>query len=187
MQAIETDMSAAPEASAAFESTPRQDGGALFFRVMLPSGVIAYSRGGLYRRSPEGHFVDDEGAILDATGVEIPENAERLFVTGSGSVLAQADRSPVPQRVGRTHCFVFANPTALHAHGTRNVIATAASGAAEPLQQYRMPDGEALYATPDRSATNRVNQLITRRGQRGTVAAFATVSDTSGRLINFVQ
>jgi flagellar basal-body rod protein FlgG len=111
--------------------------GSGFFPVQLPSGQIAYTRDGSFKKGPDGRLQDKNGNIVqpeivipfDASGVEISPNGQVRVITGLNST---------PQNVGQMQLVGFVNPAGLRAMGRNLFMPTPASG----LPQQGLP-GEA--------------------------------------------
>ncbi len=103
-----------------------------FFQVLLPTGELAYTRDGSFKRDSQGALVTADGYPLQPA-ITIPEDAiaNTITVSTDGVVSAMQPGSPDPVNLGTIELALFPNPAGLDARLGRNLfLETAASGAA---------------------------------------------------------
>jgi flagellar basal-body rod protein FlgG len=116
----------------AFETTERQLDLAIegegFFRVVLPDGTLAYTRGGNFQIDAEGNLVTAEGFLTDPP-FTFPENMVGLTIDRTGRIFViDPANTGTPAELGQLELTRFINPSGLEAIGDNLYIATAASG-----------------------------------------------------------
>lgn len=102
--------------------------GAGFFPVLTPSGQIAYTRDGAFKKGPDGRLQDRNGNLLQpeivispaATGVEIGSDGKVEVLT--------ADNTTAPQTVGNIQLVSFVNPAGLKSLGGNLYVPSNSSG-----------------------------------------------------------
>jgi flagellar basal-body rod protein FlgG len=100
-----------------------------FFQVTQPSGAVAYTRDGTFKKDSSGRIVTADGFALDPQ-ITIPQDAVDVFVGYDGTVSSKmADGST--QELGKITLAKFANPSGLENVGRNLLAKTAASG--EPI------------------------------------------------------
>jgi flagellar basal-body rod protein FlgG len=101
--------------------------GAGFFPVQTPSGQIAYTRDGTFKKDATGKIVDRNGNSL-MPEITIPPNATGLDISPNGTVQVATSESNVPQVVGQIQLVNFVNPAGLKAMGRNLFMPSNASG-----------------------------------------------------------
>ncbi|MDZ4693561.1 MAG: flagellar basal-body rod protein FlgG [Deltaproteobacteria bacterium] len=117
------------------QGTPVQTGNALdvaiegpgFFRLTMPTGELAYTRDGSFKRDTEGRLVNADGYPLDAD-IQIPADAEGIIIGADGLVTAKLPGNNTPVELGQIELSNFANPAGLSANGRNLYFETASSG-----------------------------------------------------------
>ena len=98
-----------------------------FFPVMLPSGQIAYTRDGTFRKDPSGRITDTNGNALQPE-ITIPPNAVAIDINQTGQVQVVLNDGSQAQSVGQIQLVNFVNPTGLRAIGRNLYMPSTASG-----------------------------------------------------------
>jgi flagellar basal-body rod protein FlgG len=98
-----------------------------FFEMLLPDGTYAYTRTGNFKIDKDGMLVNSNGFILNPS-IQVPEDAESLFVESDGTFLAQVPGESQPIELGRMQLASFVNPTGLIATGDNMYIPSHESG-----------------------------------------------------------
>ena len=98
-----------------------------FFEVTLPSGDIAYTRDGAFKRSAEGLMVNADGYPM-VGNITIPENSRNITVNPDGEVYAYFDGENGGQLIGNISLVTFSNAKGLEPLGGNLYRQTAASG-----------------------------------------------------------
>ena len=101
-----------------------------FFKVMRPSGQVAYTRSGAFKRDAEGQLVTSDGFPMEPP-ISIPVDAVSITISPQGVVaVRQADETEMVE-VGTIELATFVNPAGLDALGRSLFEATEASGEAQ--------------------------------------------------------
>jgi len=102
-----------------------------FFQIELPSGAIAYSRDGQFKRSGDGTLVTADGFRLFPE-ITVPEGFDTIMVSRDGAVSAvkHGTTGAVPENVelGQIELASFINPSGLQGLGSNLYVETASSG-----------------------------------------------------------
>lgn len=109
-----------------------------FFQVRLPSGEIAYTRDGSFKKDADGKLVTSDGYALEPA-VTIPSGALDVTIGEDGSVTATVQGQTEPQPCGNIELVNFLNPAGLMSHGRNLFTSTVASG--EPVTGTPGQDG----------------------------------------------
>lgn len=102
-----------------------------YFQVELPSGDIAYTRDGSFKRNAEGLLVTSEGYPV-ADQITVPEDARRVSANNDGEIYAYFDGDPAGQLIGALTLAAFVNEKGLEAIGDNLFLESGASGAPTP-------------------------------------------------------
>jgi flagellar basal-body rod protein FlgG len=102
-----------------------------FFQVLLPNGLIAYTRAGDFKLDRDGRFVTSDGFPLDPQ-VTVPDDTTAVTVGTDGTVSVQVAGQSASQEIGNLELVKFLNPAGLQAIGRNLFLETDASGAAIP-------------------------------------------------------
>lgn len=98
-----------------------------FFQVTLPSGDVAYTRNGSFKKDSTGKVVTSDGYYLEPE-IIIPENALEVSISIDGIVSVIVQGSTQPQTIGEIQLTRFVNPAGLHSIGKNLFMESAASG-----------------------------------------------------------
>ncbi|MGE3973390.1 MAG: flagellar basal-body rod protein FlgG [Bdellovibrionales bacterium] len=102
-----------------------------FFPVQLPSGQIAYTRDGSFKKDSNGRLMDKNGNVLQPE-ITIPPGTSGIDIGASGTVTVIVAENPEPQTLGQIQIVNFVNPAGLKSVGKNLYMPSNASGA--PLQ-----------------------------------------------------
>jgi flagellar basal-body rod protein FlgG len=102
-----------------------------FFQILLPNGLIAYTRAGDFKLDRDGRFVTSDGFPLDPQ-ITVPDDTTSVTVGTDGTVSVQVAGQPIPQEIGNIELVKFLNPAGLQAIGRNLFLETDASGAPIP-------------------------------------------------------
>ena len=102
-----------------------------FFQVLLPNGLIAYTRSGDFKLDRDGRFVTSDGFPLDPQ-VTVPDDTTAVTVGTDGTVSVQVAGQSASQEIGNLELVKFLNPAGLQAISRNLFLETDASGAAIP-------------------------------------------------------
>ena len=103
--------------------------GAGYFEVTLPSGEVAFTRDGGFKRTGEGLMVTSDGYAVSPE-IVIPEDAESISINADGEVYGYFSDSTEGEQLGQLTLAGFANPKGLEALGSNLFAETEASGPA---------------------------------------------------------
>jgi flagellar basal-body rod protein FlgG len=98
-----------------------------FFQILQPSGAIAYSRSGNFRRDQQGRMVTQEGFPLEPE-IVIPQDTRKVSIGLDGTVSVLVGDESLPTPIGTMQLARFANPAGLTPLGKNLYQPTAASG-----------------------------------------------------------
>jgi flagellar basal-body rod protein FlgG len=101
--------------------------GAGFFPVQTPSGQIAYTRDGAFKKGPDGRLQDRNGNLLQPE-ITIPPNATGVEIGSDGVVQVIFQNEVTPQNVGQVQLVSFVNPAGLKNVGGNLFVPTNSSG-----------------------------------------------------------
>ncbi len=101
--------------------------GAGFFQVQLPTGEIAYTRGGAFHLDAQGNVVTADGDPLEPA-VTIPAGSTSITIGTDGTVSVTQPGQSAAQQVGTIQLALFTNPGGLNSIGKNLFLATTASG-----------------------------------------------------------
>ncbi|MEW6441379.1 MAG: flagellar basal-body rod protein FlgG [bacterium] len=98
-----------------------------FFKILLPSGEVAYTRSGSFKVDSEGRIVTATGYPLDPE-TSVPEDTREVFISADGILSVTQGDSNVPTEIGSLELARFVNPGGLRPMGQNLFLATTASG-----------------------------------------------------------
>lgn len=99
-----------------------------FFQIELPDGTTAYTRDGAFRINQDGAILTADGFTLEPQ-INIPTDAEQIFISTDGNVSARVPGQNSPQPLGQLQLVRFPNAPGLDARLGRNLLLeTEASG-----------------------------------------------------------
>ncbi len=104
--------------------------GSGFFQIRLPSGEMAYTRAGNFKKDGDGNMVNSEGYFLEPN-ITIPSNALAINVSSDGKVSATLPDQSAPAELGTIELAQFVNPSGLISMGRNLYRPSSASG--EPI------------------------------------------------------
>ena len=100
-----------------------------FFQVRTPSGDVAYTRDGSFKKDGDGRLVTSDGYQIEPA-VTIPADAQTINIGEDGSVTASIQGQNEPQPCGNIELVKFMNPAGLMNQGRNLYSSTVASGEA---------------------------------------------------------
>ena len=101
-----------------------------FFQVILPSGELAYTRDGSFKKDGQGNLVTSDGYLVQPE-ISMPAEAREISIGKDGTVSALLAGQSAPEELGQIQLVKFLNPAGLESLGGNLFAETAASGAAE--------------------------------------------------------
>jgi flagellar basal-body rod protein FlgG len=130
-----------------------------FFRILLGSGEVRYTRDGTFRPDGNGQLVTAEGYPLDPP-VRIPSDAIQTSVGEDGTIAVIKSESGAPEIIGNIGLFRFPNPTGLKAQGSNLYTETTSSGAAQQASPGLAGTGTIRQGAIERSNVQVVDELV---------------------------
>lgn len=100
-----------------------------FFQILMPDGMIAYTRDGAFKTDGEGRIVTSDGFTLEPE-IIVPEDAVEVTIGADGTVAVMLTGDSEPQNIGMIEVARFINPAGLSSFGRNLYQETAASGPA---------------------------------------------------------
>jgi flagellar basal-body rod protein FlgG len=98
-----------------------------FFQVRLPSGELAYTRGGQFQMDKDGNIVTSNGDALEPQ-ITIPQDAQQIAIATDGTVTYTLPNQNAAQQAGQIQLANFQNPAGLNSLGNGLYSPTDASG-----------------------------------------------------------
>jgi flagellar basal-body rod protein FlgG len=98
-----------------------------FFQVSLPTGEIAYTRGGTFHLDAQGNVVTAEGNPIQP-GITLPPGATSITIGSDGTFSVTQPGQSAAQQVGQIQLALFPNPGGLNSIGKNLFLTTTASG-----------------------------------------------------------
>lgn len=98
-----------------------------FFQVSLPTGEIAYTRGGTFHLDAQGNVVTADGNPIQP-GLTIPPGVSSITIGSDGTVSVTQSGQSAAQQVGQIQLALFPNAGGLNSIGKNLFLATTASG-----------------------------------------------------------
>ena len=99
-----------------------------YFRVLLPTSEIAYTRAGNLSLNDQGQLVTSEGYEIQP-GIVIPPEATDISISKSGQVQIKQAGATAPSIVGNLELATFVNEAGLEAIGDNLYLESGSSGA----------------------------------------------------------
>lgn len=97
------------------------------YQIMLPDGMLAYTRDGAFKRSSDGTIVTSSGFMLYPQ-VTIPEQSSELTVSADGHVSVKLPGEATSTDIGQVELVRFVNPSGLKSLGGNLFTQSDASG-----------------------------------------------------------
>ncbi len=133
--------------------------GAGFFPVQTPSGQIAYTRDGSFKKGPDGKIQDKNGNNLQPE-IVVPPNSKGIEITQTGQVQILAENSIQPQSIGQIQLVNFVNPSGLKSLGGNLFAPTNASGLPQQGQPGQNGMGAVAQGQIEASNVNIVDEMV---------------------------
>ena len=158
-----------------------------FFQVLMPDGVIAYTRDGSFKPDSQGRLVTSEGYLLEPE-IAIPEGARDFNVARDGIVTVTLPGDQEPQEIGQIQLARFVNPAGLKNIGQNLALETAASGA--PTVSNPGEEGTGMIVTQYLEMSNvkvveeMVNLIVTQRAYEINSKVITTSDEMLGQASN---
>jgi flagellar basal-body rod protein FlgG len=109
-----------------------------FLQVLLPDGIIAYTRDGSLKQDSSGRIVTSDGFPIQPE-IYIPQDTESISITSDGTVTVKIAGTDQLQQLGQIQLARFSNPAGLKSMGRNLFLSTVASG--DPINGTPGADG----------------------------------------------
>ena len=131
-----------------------------FFRIVLPSGQLNYTRDGSFKKNSTGDLVTSGGFLLDPK-ITIPTDAVSVTIGTDGTVSALVGANTTkPTVLGKITLTRFSNPAGLQSEGSNLFSETAASGSPKEVTPGLEGAGSLLEGHLERSNVEVVQELV---------------------------
>ncbi|HUK39565.1 MAG TPA: flagellar basal-body rod protein FlgG [Candidatus Acidoferrales bacterium] len=130
-----------------------------FFQIQQPSGDIAYTRAGAFKKDSQGRVVTSDGFPLQPE-ITLPQNALSVTVGVDGTVSVTLPGQQQAQQVGNIQLVRFINPAGLQSQGRNLFLPTQASGDANPGTPGQDGLGTLLQGFIESSNVNVVDEMV---------------------------
>ena len=133
--------------------------GAGFFPVQTPSGQVAYTRDGAFKKGPDGRLQDKNGNILQPE-IVIPADASGVEIGANGSVQIIVQNNTQPQSIGQIQLVSFVNPAGLRSIGGNLFVPSNASGLPQQGAPGQNGLGQLAQGQLETSNVNIVDEMV---------------------------
>ncbi|MCS6924384.1 MAG: flagellar basal-body rod protein FlgG [Candidatus Binatia bacterium] len=130
-----------------------------FFQVVQPSGDIAYTRAGTFKKDSQGRLVTTEGFPVEPE-ITIPADALSVTIGMDGTVSVTQPGVAQPQEIGTIELARFVNPAGLQSIGRNLFLPTQASGDPTPGTPGQEGLGTLLQGFVEMSNVNVVEEMV---------------------------
>ncbi len=157
------------------------------FQVLMPDGVMAYTRDGTFQINDQGEVVTSSGYPLQPA-ITIPADAQSLTIGIDGTVSVMLPGSPTPSQIGDIQLADFINPTGLQPIGENLYAESGASGAPQIGTPGLNGIGAVRQGALESSNVNAVEELVamieTQRAYEMNSKAISTADQMLGYVNN---
>jgi len=161
-----------------------------FFQVQQPTGDIAYTRAGAFKKDSQGRLVTSDGFTLDPE-ITLPQNATSVTVGVDGTVSVTIAGQQQPQTVGQIQLARFTNPAGLESLGRNLFTPTQSSGDATQGTPGQDGLGTLIQGFVESSNVNVVEEMVglivTQRAYEINSRAIRTADDMMQTANNLVR
>ncbi len=130
-----------------------------FFPVQTPSGQIAYTRDGAFKKGPDGRVQDRNGNLLTPE-ITIPSDATGVEIGANGQIQVITNESPQPTSIGQIQLVSFINPAGLKAVGGNLFMPTGSSGLPQQGTPGQSGFGQLAQGQLETSNVNIVDEMV---------------------------
>lgn len=151
-----------------------------FFQILMPDGMIAYTRDGSFKQDGDGRIVTSDGFTLEPE-IIVPEDAVEVTIGADGTIAAMLTGDSEPQNIGMIELARFVNSAGLSSFGRNLYQATASSG--QPMLGTPGLDGFGVLAQGYLEKSNvqvveeMVNMIISQRAYESNSKAIQASDD----------
>ncbi len=158
-----------------------------FFPVQLPSGQIAYTRDGSFKKGPDGRLQDKNGNILQPE-ITIPPNSSGVEIAGDGQVsVIFADQLNQPQSVGQINLVNFVNPAGLKSMGKNLFMPTNSSGNPQQGIPGQGGLGQVAQGQLETSNVNLVDEMVSMISSQRSYETNSKVIQASDQMLQQIN
>jgi flagellar basal-body rod protein FlgG len=130
-----------------------------FFPVLTPSGQVAYTRDGAFKKGPDGRLQDRNGNILQPE-ITIPMDAAGVEITPSGAVQIITQQNTAAQNIGQLQLVSFVNPAGLRSVGGNLFVPSNSSGLPQQGEPGQNGIGQVAQGQLETSNVNIVDEMV---------------------------
>jgi flagellar basal-body rod protein FlgG len=130
-----------------------------FFQIQQPTGDIAYTRAGAFKKDSQGRLVTSDGFTLDPE-ITLPQNATSVTVGVDGTVSVTIAGQQQPQQVGTIQLARFTNPAGLQSLGRNLFLPSQSSGDATQGTPGQDGLGTLIQGFVESSNVNVVEEMV---------------------------
>jgi len=161
-----------------------------FFQIQQPTGDIAYTRAGAFKKDSQGRLVTSDGFTLDPA-ITLPQNSTSVTVGVDGTVSVTIPGQQQPQTVGTIQLARFTNPAGLESLGRNLFTPTQSSGDATQGTPGQDGLGTLIQGFVESSNVNVVEEMVglivTQRAYEINSRAIRTADDMMQTANNLVR
>ncbi len=158
-----------------------------FFQILMPDGIIQYTRDGTFNLDKNGQIVNANGYPMEPA-ITVPDNTLSLTIGSDGTVSALVAGDSSPTQIGSIELSDFINPMGLEAVGGNLFRETLASGAPSTTTPGQDGVGTLIQGTLESSNVNVVEELVnmieTQRAYEMNSKAISTADDMLAYITN---
>ena len=158
-----------------------------FFQILMPDGIIQYTRDGTFNLDQNGQIVNANGYPMEPA-ITVPDNTLSLTIGSDGTVSALVAGDSSPTQIGSIELSDFINPMGLEAVGGNLFRETLASGAPSTTTPGQDGVGTLIQGTLESSNVNVVEELVnmieTQRAYEMNSKAISTADDMLAYITN---
>jgi flagellar basal-body rod protein FlgG len=133
--------------------------GAGFFPVLTPSGQIAYTRDGSFKKGPDGRLQDRNGNVMQPE-ITIPIEAAGVEINPNGTVEVITGVNTAPQNIGQIQLVSFVNPAGLKSLGGNLFVPSNSSGLPQQSTPGQNGTGQLAQGQLETSNVNIVDEMV---------------------------
>lgn len=151
-----------------------------FFQVLMPNGVVGFTRDGAWKMTAEGQVVNAQGLPMEPP-INIPTDASSVMISPEGKVSVMTQGNSTPSEIGQIELVRFVNPAGLLNDGGNVYTQTVSSG--DPLSATPGSDGTGtveqgyLEASNVKIVNEMINLITAQRGYELNSRAIRTADD----------
>lgn len=157
-----------------------------FFRIQMPDGQEAYTRGGSFQLDQNGAIVNADGFLVQPN-IVVPQEATDITINAEGEVQVSLDGQVQPQVVGQLDLATFPNDAGLEAMGGNLFLETQASGPPNIAVPGTDGFGTLEQGFLEKSNVNAVSEITNMISAQRAYELNSRVIQTSDEMLNAVN